>query len=43
MVTPRMFEVLRELRGLGWALRNPDAGELDDAIEKVARVLANYA
>ena len=39
----RMFEVLRELRGLGWALRNPDAGELDDAIEKVASVLANYA
>ena len=39
----QMFEVLRELRGLGWALRNRDAGELDDAIEKVAAVLANYA
>ena len=39
----RMFEVLRELRGLGWALRNPDAGEVDDAIEKVAGILANYA
>ena len=39
----RRFEVLREMRGLGWALRNPDAGEVDDAIEKVAAVLANYA
>ncbi len=39
----RMFEVLRELRGLGWALRNPDAGEVNDAIEKVATVLSNYA
>ena len=39
----RMFEVLRELRGLGWAVRNPDAGEVDDAIEKVATVLASYA
>ena len=29
--------------GLGWALRNPDAGEVDDAIEKVAGILANYA
>lgn len=38
----RMIEVLRELRGLGWALRNPDAGEVDDAIEKVTEVLANY-
>ena len=36
----RMFEVLR---GLGWALRNPDAGEVDDAIEKAATVLSNYA
>ena len=24
----RVFDVLRELRGLGWALRNPQAGEL---------------
>ncbi len=39
----RMFDVLRELRGLGWALRNPDAGGVDDAIEKVATVLSNYA
>ena len=39
----RMFDVLRELRGLGWALRNPLAGEFEDAIEKVAAVLANYA
>ena len=39
----RMFDVLRELRGLDWALRNPDAGELDDAVEKVAAVLAGYA
>ena len=38
----RMFDVLRELRGLAWALRNPDANEVDDAIEKVAAVLANY-
>ena len=38
----RMFDVLRELRGLDWALRNPGAGELDDAVEKVADVLANY-
>lgn len=39
----RMFDVLRELRGLAWALRNRDAGELDDAIEKVVAVLASYA
>lgn len=38
----RLFEVLRELRGLGWALRNPSAGEGDDAVEKVAGVLARY-
>ena len=38
----RMFDVLRELRGLGWALRNPLAREFEDAIEKVAAVLANY-
>ena len=38
----RMFDVLRELRGLHWALRNPDAGELDDAVGKVAAVLAGY-
>lgn len=38
----RMFDVLRELRGLDWAFRNPEAGEVDDAIEKVAEVLANY-
>ena len=38
----RMFDVLRELRGLDWALRNPDAGELDDAAGKVAAVLAAY-
>lgn len=36
----RLFDVLRELRGLDWALRNPDAGEVDDSIEKVAEVLA---
>ena len=35
-----VFDVLRELRGLDWALRNPDADELDDAVEKVAEVLA---
>lgn len=39
----RMFDVLREMRGLDWALRNPDAGELDDAVEKVAAALAGYA
>ncbi len=39
----RMFDVLRELRGLDWALRNPDAGELDDAGGKVAAALAGYA
>ena len=38
----RMFDVLRELRGLDWALRNPDAGEVDDSIAKVAEVLATY-
>ena len=38
----RMFDVLRELRGLDWALRNPDAGELDDAVGKVTAVLAGY-
>jgi len=38
----RMFDVLRELRGLDWALRRPDAGEVDDAIEKVAEVVENY-
>lgn len=38
----RMFDVLRELRGLGWALRNPEAREFDDAMGKVAAVLANY-
>ena len=38
----RLFDVLRELRGLDWALRNPDAGEVDDSIEKVAEVLATY-
>ena len=37
-----MFEVLRELRGLDWALRNPGAGEVDDALEKVAEALAHY-
>lgn len=37
-----MFDLLRELRGLDWALRNPGAGEVDDAIEKVAEVLAGY-
>lgn len=36
----RMFDVLRELRGLDWALRNPNAGEVDDAIEKVREMLA---
>ena len=35
-----MFDVLRELRGLDWALQNPDAGEVDDSIDKVAEVLA---
>ena len=38
----QMFDVLRELRGLDWALRNPGAGEFDDAVEKVLDVLANY-
>ena len=38
----RLFEVLRELRGLGWAIRNPSAGEGDDALAKVARILARY-
>ena len=38
----RVFEVLRELRGLGWAVRNPEAGEIDDALAKVAAVLARY-
>ena len=38
----RMFDVLRELRGLDWAIRHPDADEVDDAIEKAAAVLANY-
>ena len=38
----RMFDVLRELRGLDWALRHPHADEVDDAIEKAAAVLANY-
>ena len=38
----RMFDVLRELRGLGWALRNPDADEVDDAIDKTATVLPSY-
>lgn len=38
----RLFDVLRELRGLGWALRYPEAGEVDDAVEKVAGVLARY-
>ena len=34
-----MFDVLRELRGLDWALRHPHAGEVDDAIGKVAEAL----
>lgn len=38
----RMFDVLRELRGLDWALRNPDAGEVGDSVVKVAEVLATY-
>lgn len=38
----RMFDVLRELRGLDWAFRNPGADEVDDAVEKVAEVLADY-
>ena len=38
----RLFEVLRELRGLGWAIRNPSAGEDDDAVGKVAGVLTRY-
>ncbi|MDE0658261.1 MAG: aminoglycoside phosphotransferase family protein [Gammaproteobacteria bacterium] len=38
----RMFDALRELQGLDWALRNPDANEVDDAVEKVAEALANY-
>lgn len=38
----RMFDVLREVGGLGWALRNLEAGEVDDAVEKVAEALANY-
>ena len=38
----QMFDVLRELRGLDWALRNPDAGEIDDSIVKFAEVLATY-
>ena len=36
----QLFDVLRELRGLDWALRNPGAGEIDDSIDKVAEVLA---
>ena len=39
----RLFDVLRELRGLGWALRNPEAGEVDDALVKVSGVLAQTA
>ena len=38
----RMFDVLRELRGLGWALGNRDTDAVDDAIEKVGAALANY-
>ena len=38
----RMFDAWRELHGLDWALRNPDANEVDDAVEKVAEVLGNY-
>lgn len=38
----RVFEVLRELHGLDWALRNPAAKEGDDALAKVAGVLARY-
>lgn len=38
----RMFDVLRELRGLDWAFGNPDASEVDDSIEKVGEVLATY-
>ena len=38
----QMFDVLRELRGLDWALRNPDASEIDDSIDKVAEILATY-
>ena len=38
----RMFDVLRELLGLDWALRNPEAGEVDEAIAKVTGVLASF-
>ena len=38
----RMFDVVRELLGLDWALRNPEAGEIDEAIVKVAGVLASF-
>jgi len=42
LVEVRMFDVLRELRGLDWALRNPDAREVDDAVSKVAEALKDY-
>ena len=39
LVEVRMFDVLR---GLDWALRNPDAREVDDAVSKVAEALTDY-
>lgn len=38
-----MFDVLREVRGLDWAIRNPDANEVEDAVEKVRDMFNAYS